>query len=79
MLVLTRKPGEALVVPGCNITITVVSVRGSRVRLGVVAPPEVAVHREELWNKLRDESSAAAAYPTAPAAQSRSVTMAPTT
>ncbi len=58
MLVLTRKPGEAIVFPVGNITITVVSVQGSRVKLGIVAPPETAVHRLELWGRLRLERAA---------------------
>jgi carbon storage regulator len=53
MLVLTRKPGESIVFPVGNITVTIVSVRGNRVKLGIVAPPETAVHRLELWGRLR--------------------------
>ncbi len=48
MLVLSRKVGEEIVLPGCGVTIGVVGVRGSKVRLGVTAPPEVHVRRQEL-------------------------------
>jgi carbon storage regulator len=49
MLVLSRKVGERIVLPGCDLTITVVRVRGKQVRLGVSAPDDVAIHREEVW------------------------------
>lgn len=48
MLVLTRKHGERIVIDG-NITITVVEVRGDKVRIGIEAPKDVSVHREEVW------------------------------
>jgi carbon storage regulator len=51
MLVLSRKCGEAIVV-GNDITITVVAVQGGRVKLGVVAPAEVPIHREEVYDKI---------------------------
>ena len=51
MLVLTRKPGEAIVI-GDGITVTVVEVKGGRVRLGLSAPAEVTIHREELQRKI---------------------------
>ena len=51
MLVLTRKPGEAIVI-GNGITVTVVEVKGERVRLGFSAPLEVTIHREELQQKI---------------------------
>jgi carbon storage regulator len=51
MLVLSRKPGEAIVI-GNGITVTVVEVKGERVRLGFTAPAEVPIHREELQRKL---------------------------
>ncbi|HEV3144210.1 MAG TPA: carbon storage regulator CsrA [Gemmataceae bacterium] len=47
MLVLTRRIGEEIVIAG-NIRVKVVSVHGNRVRLGIVAPQEVTVHREEI-------------------------------
>ena len=53
MLVLSRKQGEAIVV-GDTITITILAVDGGRVKLGVVAPAEVPVHREEIHQKIGD-------------------------
>ncbi len=53
MLVLTRKLGERILVPQCDVEITVVAVHGNTVRLGVTAPNAVAVYREEVWHKLR--------------------------
>jgi carbon storage regulator len=52
MLVLTRKLGERIVVPYCGVTVTVVAIDGNRVRLGIAAPDEVAVYREEVWQRL---------------------------
>lgn len=51
MLVLSRKPNESLVIGG-DVEITILEVRGRRVRLGITAPADVAVHRREVW--LRD-------------------------
>ena len=58
MLVLSRKVGERIVLPQSDIVLTVLDIRGGQVRLGISAPPDVAVYREELWrSKLsaRDE------------------------
>jgi carbon storage regulator len=52
MLVLTRKPGESIV-NGGDITIKITAVQGSRVRVGVSAPPDVAVDRAEVHRRLR--------------------------
>ncbi len=51
MLVLTRKQGERIVI-GDNIEIVVTEVSGSKVRLGFVAPKEVAIHREEVYRRV---------------------------
>jgi len=48
MLVLSRKPGERIVVPQCGLAVTIIAVEGKAVRLGFDAPAEVAVLREEL-------------------------------
>lgn len=53
MLVLTRKTDQGIVVPSCNLTVTVVNVSGERVKLGISAPVEVAVHREEVWHRMK--------------------------
>ncbi len=50
MLVLSRKVGEKVVIDGC-ITVTVVSVDGNKIRLGVTAPPEVRIDREEIHRR----------------------------
>lgn len=51
MLVLSRKRGEQIVIPDSSITITVVSVKGETVRLGIAAPREVTVFREEVLER----------------------------
>jgi carbon storage regulator len=52
MLVLSRRIGERIVVPDGELTITVLAVQGNTVRLGISAPAEVNVYREELWVRL---------------------------
>jgi carbon storage regulator len=54
MLVLSRKVGESVVVPSIGLTLTVLSVQGERVRVGISAPPGVQVHREEVWQRLQE-------------------------
>jgi len=56
MLVLSRKRGETIVI-GNGITVTVLAVDGDRVKLGVAAPAEVPVHREEVFQKIGSGSS----------------------
>jgi carbon storage regulator len=51
MLVLSRKVKEEIVVPQCQLTVTVLEISGSRVRLGISAPAGVAVHRREVWQR----------------------------
>jgi carbon storage regulator len=53
MLVLSRKPGEEVVISD-NIRLTVVAIRGHQVRLGFTAPPDVSIRREELCEKAED-------------------------
>ncbi len=52
MLVLSRKSGEQIVLPQCEVTLTVLGVSGSRVRIGIAAPDGTAVHRREIWDKI---------------------------
>jgi carbon storage regulator len=59
MLVITRKSGERINV-GDDVTITVLDVNGSTVRLGIEAPTEVKVHRHEIWLAVQEENRAAA-------------------
>ena len=54
MLILTRKNGEALMI-GDDVIITVLSVRGNQVRLGIDAPAEIPVHREEIYLRIQEE------------------------
>ena len=51
MLILTRRVGEALMI-GDNISISILGVKGNQVRIGIDAPKEVAVHREEIFKKI---------------------------
>ena len=52
MLVLSRKIGERVLVPDFQLAITVVAVEGNRVRLGISAPADVPVYREEVWHRI---------------------------
>ncbi|WP_040262273.1 MULTISPECIES: carbon storage regulator CsrA [Pseudomonas] len=55
MLILTRRCTESLVIGDGEITVTVLGIKGNQVRLGVDAPKEVAVHREEIYQRIRKE------------------------
>ena len=56
MLILTRRVGETVVI-GDDVTVTVLGVKGNQVRLGINAPREVAVHREEIFERIKRERS----------------------
>jgi carbon storage regulator len=65
MLVLSRKKNESIVINN-DITVTVVEIRGDKVRLGIVAPKEVPVHRQEVYDAIHGKSGAAPEAPSAP-------------
>jgi carbon storage regulator len=60
MLILTRRVGETLMV-GDEVTVTVLGVKGNQVRIGVNAPKDVAVHREEIYQRIQNERGTAPA------------------
>lgn len=60
MLVLTRKVGESLILSH-GIKITIIDVKGRQVRIGIDAPADVTIHREELWERISAENRTAAA------------------
>jgi carbon storage regulator len=57
MLILTRKMGETIMI-GDNITVTVLGVSGSQIRIGINAPTDVSVHREEIYRRIEAEKAA---------------------
>ncbi len=59
MLILTRRVGETLMI-GDTVEVTVMGVQGAQVRLGIKAPPDVTVHREEIYAKIAEERRRAA-------------------
>ena len=62
MLILTRRVGETVMI-GENVTVTVLGVKGNQVRIGVNAPKEVAVHREEIFDRIKREEQDPPARP----------------
>lgn len=63
MLILTRRIGETLVI-GDNVTVTIFGIKGNQVRLGIKAPKDVPVHREEIYARIQQEKEAGTDKPT---------------
>jgi len=60
MLIITRRPGERIVL-GDDIVVTVMEISGQTARIGIAAPRELPIYREEIWEAVKAENQAAAA------------------
>ena len=56
MLVLSRRIGEEIVMPSCQLSVKVLDVGAKSVRLGIVAPEQVPVHRKEIWDRIQSDA-----------------------
>ena len=63
MLVLSRKLGERIVVPDCDLVVTVIAAKGNVVRLGISGPENLDVYREEVWQRVCQEEVARTSCP----------------
>ena len=65
MLIITRKPGEKIML-GDDVIVEVIEVSGSSVRIGIAAPRSLPVYREEIWTAVKEENAASAATDAVP-------------
>ena len=72
MLILTRRVGETIVI-GDDVIVTVLGIKGNQVRIGINAPKDVSVHREEIYQRIQQEKN------TTPAKEEPAPVVAPTT
>ncbi len=63
MLVLSRKDGESILIPSQEIVIKVLEIRGNKVRIGISAPADTAVYRQEVWENINSRESNEQAKP----------------
>ncbi len=69
MLILTRRAGETVMI-GNDVTITVLGVKGNQVRIGINAPKDIAVHREEIYERIQKEKAGASSTDSADSGKS---------
>jgi len=72
MLILTRRVGETVMI-GNDVTVTVLGVKGNQVRIGVNAPKDVSVHREEIYERIKREEDGDPSEPSAKASGTKIV------